>query len=88
MSEVGCGDLQLWSDLSEALKTGAPQTETKHSGEPMFAKLSLQHLSRQARAAVVGLTEDQAVVPATGESSSITQSLQLLRELACLFEFL
>src|SRR5262249_22743490 len=30
---------RFWSDLTEALKTGAPQNETKHSGEPMFAKL-------------------------------------------------
>ena len=29
----------FWADLSEALKTGLPQNETKHSGEPMFAKL-------------------------------------------------
>jgi ubiquinone/menaquinone biosynthesis C-methylase UbiE len=29
----------FWADLTEALKTGAPQNETKHSGEPMFAKL-------------------------------------------------
>ena len=30
---------QFWADLTEALKTGMPQTETKHSGEPVFAKL-------------------------------------------------
>jgi len=30
---------RFWGDLTEALKTGAPQNETKHSGEPMFAKL-------------------------------------------------
>lgn len=29
----------FWADLTEALKTGQPQNETKHSGEPMFAKL-------------------------------------------------
>jgi O-methyltransferase domain/Dimerisation domain len=29
----------FWSDLTEALKTGAPQNETKGSGAPMFAKL-------------------------------------------------
>jgi predicted O-methyltransferase YrrM len=29
----------FWADLTEALKTGAPQNETKHCGEPMFAKL-------------------------------------------------
>ena len=29
----------FWADLSEALKTGQPQNETKHSGEPLFAKL-------------------------------------------------
>jgi predicted O-methyltransferase YrrM len=29
----------FWADLTEALKTGKPQNETKHSGEPMFAKL-------------------------------------------------
>ena len=29
----------FWGDLSEALKTGAPQNEIKHTGEPMFAKL-------------------------------------------------
>jgi precorrin-6B methylase 2 len=29
----------FWADLTEALKTGAPQNETKHSHEPMFAKL-------------------------------------------------
>ena len=29
----------FWADLTEALKTGMPQNETKHSGEPMFAKL-------------------------------------------------
>ena len=30
---------RFWADLTEGLKTGAPQNETKHSGEPMFAKL-------------------------------------------------
>jgi precorrin-6B methylase 2 len=29
----------FWSNLTEALKTGAPQNETKGSGVPMFAKL-------------------------------------------------
>ncbi|HTN98510.1 MAG TPA: methyltransferase, partial [Nordella sp.] len=29
----------FWADLTEALRTGKPQNETKHSGEPMFAKL-------------------------------------------------
>ena len=29
----------FWGDLTEALKTGRPQNEIKHSGEPMFAKL-------------------------------------------------
>jgi methyltransferase family protein len=30
---------RFWADLTEALKTGAPQNETKNSGEPMFTKL-------------------------------------------------
>jgi len=30
---------RFWADLTEALKTGEPQNETKHSREPMFAKL-------------------------------------------------
>lgn len=30
---------RFWADLTEALRTGMPQNETKHSGEPMFAKL-------------------------------------------------
>ena len=30
---------RFWADLTEALKTGTPQNETKNSGEPMFAKL-------------------------------------------------
>ena len=30
---------RFWADLTEALQTGKPQNETKHSGEPMFAKL-------------------------------------------------
>ncbi len=30
---------RYWADLTEALQTGAPQNEIKHSGEPMFAKL-------------------------------------------------
>ncbi len=30
---------RFWADLTEALKTGKPQNETKHDGEPMFAKL-------------------------------------------------
>jgi hypothetical protein len=30
---------RFWADLTEALKTGAPQNETKHSGAPLFAKL-------------------------------------------------
>jgi len=30
---------RFWADLTEALKTGMPQNETKHSGEPVFAKL-------------------------------------------------
>lgn len=30
---------RFWADLTEALKTGMPQNETKNSGEPMFAKL-------------------------------------------------
>ena len=30
---------RFWADLTEALKTGAPQNEVKHTGESMFAKL-------------------------------------------------
>lgn len=30
---------RFWADLTEALETGAPQNETKHSKESMFAKL-------------------------------------------------
>src|SRR5687768_6348071 len=30
---------RFWADLTEALRTGAPQNEIKHSSEPMFAKL-------------------------------------------------
>jgi precorrin-6B methylase 2 len=30
---------RFWADLTEALRTGKPQNETRHSGEPMFAKL-------------------------------------------------
>ena len=30
---------RFWADLTEGLKTGMPQNETKHSGEPMFTKL-------------------------------------------------
>ena len=30
---------RFWADLTEALKTGRPQNEVKHSGESMFAKL-------------------------------------------------
>ncbi len=30
---------RFWGDLTEALKTGAPQNEIKQGGEPMFAKL-------------------------------------------------
>ena len=29
----------FWNDLSDALRTGQPQNEIKHTGEPMFAKL-------------------------------------------------
>ncbi len=29
----------FWADLTEALKTGKPQNETKHSGEPVFGTL-------------------------------------------------
>ncbi|MFZ5609171.1 MAG: methyltransferase [Pseudomonadota bacterium] len=30
---------RFWGDLSEALKTGAPQNEIKHTGRPMFEEL-------------------------------------------------
>jgi hypothetical protein len=30
---------RFWGDLTEALQTGLPRNETKHSAEPMFAKL-------------------------------------------------
>jgi hypothetical protein len=30
---------RFWGDLTEALKTGRPQNEIKHRGEPMFARL-------------------------------------------------
>ncbi len=30
---------RFWSDLTEALQTGQPQNEIKHTGEPLFAKL-------------------------------------------------
>ncbi|MBW3537809.1 MAG: methyltransferase [Actinobacteria bacterium] len=30
---------RFWGDLTEALKTGAPQNEVKHSGKPMFEEL-------------------------------------------------
>ena len=29
----------FWGDLTEALRTGMPQNEVKHNGEPMFAEL-------------------------------------------------
>lgn len=29
-----------WSDLTEALRTGQPQNETKHTGRPLFEELS------------------------------------------------
>lgn len=29
----------FWADLGEALRTGKPQNEIKHTGEPMFARL-------------------------------------------------
>ena len=29
----------FWNDLTEALRTGKPQNEIKHTGEPVFAKL-------------------------------------------------
>ncbi|MCI0637698.1 MAG: acetylserotonin O-methyltransferase [Gemmataceae bacterium] len=30
---------QFWGDLTEALRTGSPQNEIKHTGKPMFAEL-------------------------------------------------
>jgi len=30
---------RFWADLTEALKTGQPQNEVKHTGEPMFTRL-------------------------------------------------
>ncbi|HYD79924.1 MAG TPA: methyltransferase [Paucimonas sp.] len=30
---------RFWGDLTEALRTGRPQNEVKHSGKPMFAEL-------------------------------------------------
>src|SRR6185437_4120669 len=30
---------RFWADLTPALKTGQPQNEIKHTGEPMFAML-------------------------------------------------
>jgi hypothetical protein len=30
---------RFWADLTEGLKTGSPQNEIKHTGEPLFAKL-------------------------------------------------
>ena len=33
---------RFWADLTEALRTGQPQNEIKHTGEPMFAKLYAQ----------------------------------------------
>jgi hypothetical protein len=30
---------RLWDDLEEALRTGAPQNETKHTGRPLFEEL-------------------------------------------------
>ena len=30
---------RFWSDLGEAMQTGKPQNEIKHTGEPLFAKL-------------------------------------------------
>jgi hypothetical protein len=30
---------RFWADLTEALKTGSPQNEIKHTGEPLFTKL-------------------------------------------------
>jgi precorrin-6B methylase 2 len=30
---------RFWADLTDGLRTGMPQNETKHSGEPMFTKL-------------------------------------------------
>jgi hypothetical protein len=30
---------RLWDDLAEALRTGAPQSEIKHTGRPLFEEL-------------------------------------------------
>jgi predicted O-methyltransferase YrrM len=33
---------RFWTDLTDALKTGKPQNEVRHTGEPIFAKLYAQ----------------------------------------------
>ena len=46
-----------WGDLTEALRTGQPQNETKHSGEPLFAKLySLPDRLEQFMNAMAGVS--------------------------------
>ncbi|MGE0710215.1 MAG: methyltransferase [Planctomycetota bacterium] len=48
---------RFWGDLTEALRTGTPQNEIKHSGEPMFAKLySVPERLEQFMSAMAGVS--------------------------------
>jgi predicted O-methyltransferase YrrM len=48
---------RFWHDLPEALRTGKPQNEIKHTGKPMFAELySDPHRLEQFMGAMTGLS--------------------------------
>src|SRR5262249_56042613 len=48
---------RFWNDLEEALRTGAPQNEVKHTGAPMFVELYREPVRlEQFMAAMSGLS--------------------------------
>jgi SAM-dependent methyltransferase len=48
---------RFWGDLSEALRTGSPQNEIKHTGDPVFAELySKQERLEQFMDAMSGIS--------------------------------
>lgn len=62
---------RFWADLTEALKTGRPQNEVKHSNEPMFAKLyeaperSSSTLCRESRLETLRHLRGSSTLPTT-----------------------
>ena len=69
---------RFWGDLTEALRTGKPQNEIKHTGKPMFDEL----YARPGAARAVHGRDDRASRPATSRRSPRSSTSRATRRSA------